>query len=313
MISVSVGELLKDNEKELHLRLTEANEGLNKKITVPIIQKFGMALTGYTKSVRPNRLQILGNTEITYLKTLKRKEKEERINRVCATHGIAAFIVTNNHKVSKYFIQRAKSYKIPTIITSLNTTEFISHIRRYLEEKLSPATIIHGVLLEIFGIGTLILGKSGIGKSESALDLILRGHRLVADDIVKIKKRAPTVILGEGGELIKYHMEIRGLGIINIKDLFGSASVKEVQKIELIINLALWDSKKEYDRLGIDKETYSILGVKLPLLNIPVTPGRNMATIIEVACRNHILKQMGHDSAKNFHDKLLKKINGKKD
>lgn len=307
MNSISVKELLKEKSEDLQLHLTEANEGLNNKISVPRIQKLGMSLTGYTKFLRHSRLQILGNTEITYLKTLPIKEKRERIDNVCS-HKIAAFIVTKNLTISKYFLKKAKSHQIPVIYTALDTAKFISYVTRYLEEKLSPTTVIHGVLLEIFGIGALILGKSGIGKSESALDLILKGHRLVADDIVNIKKRAPTVLLGSGADLIKHHMEIRGLGIVNIQDLFGSASVKDIQKIELVIHLSSWDETKEYDRLGIDEETHTILDVKLPSLNIPVTPGRNMTTIIEVACRNHMLKLMGCHSALKFANELRNRI-----
>jgi HPr kinase/phosphorylase len=307
MISVSVGELLKDKSCELELQLTEANEGLENKISSSIIQKLGMPLTGYTKFLQTGRIQILGKTEIVYLKTLSTKEKNARIDKIC-DFNIIAIIATKGLNVPKYFIQKAKKNRIPLIKTSLDTAQFITGLTRYLDEKLSPSTIVHGVLLEIFGIGTLLLGKSGIGKSESAIDLILRGHRLIADDTVKIIKRAPTVLLGGGTELTKYHMEIRGLGIINIKDLFGSASVKDIQKIELVIRLSSWDSSKAYDRLGLVEEEYSILDSKLPLLNIPVTPGRNLTTIIEVACRNHILKLMGHHSAKNFEKELSKKI-----
>jgi HPr kinase/phosphorylase len=312
MIFVSVSEFLQVKEKELKLSLTEANQGLDNKITSQRIQKLGMSLSGYTKFLKASKIQLLGNTEITYLKTLSAKEKKERIDSVCE-FDIVAIIVTKKLPVPKYFIQKARSKGIPIIKSSLDTSEFIAALGRYLEERLSPSTVIHGVLLEIFGIGTLIIGKSGIGKSESALDLILRGHRLIADDIVNIKKRAPTVLLGSGSDLTMHHMEVRGLGIINARDLFGAASVKEIQKIELVINLSLWDNTKMYDRLGLEEEVYSILGTELPLLNIPVTPGRNLTTIIEVACRNHILKQMGCHSAQNFEKELRKRIlaNGK--
>ncbi|MFC1856311.1 HPr(Ser) kinase/phosphatase [Thermodesulfobacteriota bacterium] len=307
MTSVSIKELLDEKHQDFDLRLTEADKGVEKNITATRIQKLGMALTGYTKFLRPTKIQLLGNTEVSYLKTLSAKEKKARIDKVCS-YDIVAIVITKDLNVPKYLIQCAKKSKIPVIRTSFDTSKFIVYLTRYLEEKLSPSTVIHGVLLEIFGIGTLILGKSGIGKSESAMDLILRGHRLVADDIVKILKRAPTVLLGSGSDLTKHHMEIRGLGIINIQDLFGSASVKDVQKLELVIHLATWDESKAYDRLGIDDEMYSILDVELPLLTIPVTPGRNMTTIIEVACRNHILKQMGCHSAQNFEKELSKKI-----
>ncbi len=311
MNSISVEELLKEKGKDFHLQLTEADKGLTNKISTPRIQKLGIALTGYTKFLRPNRIQIIGNTELSYLKTLAPPERKERIKKVCGKEDIAAFVITKNLRIPKFLLQQAKSQKIPVLRTSADTAAFITIITRYLEDVLSPSTVIHGVLLEIFGVGTLLIGKSGIGKSESALDLVLKGHRLVADDIVNIKKRAQTVLLGAGAELIKHHMEVRVLGIINIKDLFGSASVKDIQKIELVIYLSEWDNMKEYDRLGIDEEQYNILDVKMPLLNIPVTPGRNMTTIIEVACRNFLLKQMGCNSALNFHNELLKRIQEK--
>jgi len=173
---------------------------------------------------------------------------------------------------------------------------------------LAATASIHGVLMEIFGVGVLILGKSGIGKSECALDLILRGHRLVADDMVYIQKRSPSLLLGRGFEIIQHHMEIRGLGIINIRNLFGVEAIRERKKIELVLELVEWTSYGDYDRLGFEEEKYPILEVDLPLLRVPVTPGRNLSTIIEVAARNHLLKMMGYDSGLEFEKKLLRKM-----
>jgi HPr kinase/phosphorylase len=177
-----------------------------------------------------------------------------------------------------------------------------------LEEKLASTASIHGVLMDVFGVGVLILGKSGIGKSECALDLILRGHRLVADDMVSIRKQLPSSLFGSGFDVIKHHMEIRGLGIINIRSLFGVEAIREKKKIDLVLELLEWDTTQEYDRLGFEEEKYTILEVELPMLKIPVTPARNLTTIIEVAARNHLLKLMGYDSALEFEKKLLGRI-----
>jgi HPr kinase/phosphorylase len=185
---------------------------------------------------------------------------------------------------------------------------FIDKITKYLEDQLSPTTSIHGVLMDVLGVGILLVGKSGIGKSEAALDLVMRGHRLVADDIVDIRRRPPDIVFGSGSDIIKHHMEIRGLGIINIKDLFGIAAVRDTKKIELVVELVEWSPDEEYDRLGVEDLTYGILDVEIPQLRIPVRPGRNMTSIIEVAARNQLLKIQGHHSAREFQDRLNKAI-----
>jgi HPr kinase/phosphorylase len=181
-------------------------------------------------------------------------------------------------------------------------------VSQFLDEKLAPTTSIHGVLMDVFGVGILILGKSGIGKSECALDLILRGHRLIADDMVSIQRRLPTALFGSGFDVIQHHMEIRGLGIINIRHLFGVEAIRERKRVELVIELVAWGEQIEYDRVGLEEEQYSLLGVDVPMLKIPVTPGRNLSTIIEVGARNYLLKRMGFNSAQEFEGKLLRKM-----
>ena len=192
--------------------------------------------------------------------------------------------------------------------TSHLSSQFIEAVQTYLEDVLSPSTSMHGVLLDVFGVGILLLGKSGIGKSEIALDLIMRGHRLVADDIVDVKRPYPDAVFGMGSEIIKHHMEIRGLGIINIKDLFGVAAIRERKKIEIVLELVDWDPTVEYDRLGVEDRKYRVLDVEIPMLVVPVRPGRNMTTIIEVAARNHLLKLQGHHSAREFQERLNRAI-----
>ena len=192
--------------------------------------------------------------------------------------------------------------------SALKSSEFIDRVTKYLEWHLSPTTSIHGVLMDVLGVGILLLGKSGIGKSEAALDLVMRGHRLVADDIVDVKRRTPDSVYGAGSEIIKHHMEIRGLGIINIKDLFGVASIRERKKIEIVLELVEWDPSVEYDRLGVEEKKFRILDVEIPMLIVPVRPGRNMTTIVEVAARNHLLKLQGHHSAREFQERLNRAI-----
>ncbi len=197
---------------------------------------------------------------------------------------------------------------IPVFRSSHLSSTFIENVQGFLEDQLTASTSMHGVLLDVLGVGILLLGKSGIGKSEIALDLVMRGHRLVADDIVEVKRRTQDAVVGAGSEIIKHHMEIRGLGIINIKDLFGVAAIRERKKIEIVLELCEWDPDVEYDRLGVDDRKFRILDVEIPMLVVPVRPGRNMTTIIEVAARNHLLKLQGHHSAREFQERLNRAI-----
>jgi len=291
----------------LGLTLMGGRKGLKKKITHPQIQKMGLALTGFIEFVAPERLQIIGNTEMAYLRTLTSDLQEKVIHQICSLE-LSCLVITRNLEVPELLLEEADKKDIPLFRTNLPTTDFIERVTKFLEEKLASTCSIHGVLMDVFGVGILILGKSGIGKSECALDLILRGHRLVADDMVYIQKRSPSALIGSGFEVIQHHMEIRGLGIINIRSLFGVEAIRERKKIELVLELMEWDDQQEYDRLGFEEEKYPILGVELPMLRIPVTPARNLTTIIEVAARNHLLKVMGYDSALEFEKKLLRKM-----
>jgi len=302
-----VQELLQNRENFLDLILVSGKSGLRKRITHSQVQKMGLALTGFTRFVNSERLQIIGNTEMVYLNTLSPDPQGEVIREICEL-DLACLVVTRNLKIPELLVRETEEKGIPLLRTGLRSVDFIERITKFLEEKLAATTSIHGVLMDVFGVGVLILGRSGIGKSECALDLILRGHRLVADDMVSIQKRPPSSIYGSGFEVIQHHMEIRGLGIINIRSLFGVEAIRERKKIELVLELMEWDSHREYDRLGSQEEKYTILEVELPMLRIPVTPARNLTTIIEVAARNHLLKAMGHNSALEFEKKLLQKI-----
>ena len=307
MISLPVSDLLKENEYQLGLELAAGKGGLSKKIMIPQIQKPGLALTGYTANIQPGRIQVLGNSEIHFLNSLPAAKCAATLRKICGIN-IACLVVTNHNDILPPLRKEAERSRIPVLRTTLTTAVFIMRITKFLEDRLTETTTLHGVLLDVFGVGVLLLGKSGIGKSECALEMVMKGHRLVADDVVNIRKKPPSSIYGYGSELIKYHMEIRGLGIINIKDLFGVTSVRDQKLVELVIQLVEWNPKREYERLGIDEQTREFLGVKLPFLQLPVRPGRSLTTVIEVAARNHLLKLKGFYSAMEFQAKLTRQL-----
>jgi HPr kinase/phosphorylase len=304
---VTIEQLLREAGGELVLSLRAGRAGLDREIAVPRIQKPGLALAGYQEQLHQERLLTLGGTEIEYLATASAEQRRLGIDTVMAASP-ACVVVTRALLPPQELIATCDAHRVPLLISGMVSAEFIGRVTHYLQEKLSPSTSLHGVLLDVLGIGVLLLGKSGIGKSEAALDLVVRGHRLVADDIVNIRRLGPSLVYGSGSGIIRHHMEIRGLGIINIQDLFGISAVRDVKKIELVIELSDWDQDAEYDRLGVDEEVYVVLGEELPLLHIPVRPGRNVSTIIEVAARNQLLKLMGHHSARDFQDRLNQAI-----
>jgi len=307
MDSLIVQELEQDREHHLELTLMAGRKGLKKKVTHSQVQKMGLALTGFIQFINPERLQVIGNTEMAYFKTLPPETQGKVIHEICSL-PLSCLVITRGLEIPELLLREGDEKGIPVFRTNLRSFDFIERVTKFLEEKLASTSSLHGVLMDIYGVGVLILGKSGIGKSECALDLILRGHRLVADDMVHIQKRSPSSVIGSGFEVIQHHMEIRGLGIINIRSLFGVEAIRERKKIELVLELLEWDTQREYDRLGFEEEKFSILGMELPMLRIPVTPARNLTTIIEVAVRNHLLKVMGYDSALEFEKKLLHKM-----
>lgn len=305
--TISVEQLANDQEYQLALELLAGREGLWHEIKVPRIQKPGLALAGYLASIRPDRVQIFGQTELSYLATLEEETARERV-RAFLNAKVACLVITARQTPPPYLLELADETRTPLFLSEHPSSILIARLTEFLQGALAERTSMHGVLVDVNGIGILILGKSGIGKSECALDLIIRGHRLVADDIVEISKTSEDVIVGRASSLIRHLMEVRGLGIINIKDLFGVASVREVKRIELVAELREWNPEEEYDRLGIDDVRYNILGVEIPYHILPVRPGRNMTTILEIAARNHLLKLQGHHSAREFQDKLSREL-----
>jgi HPr kinase/phosphorylase len=307
MLSVQVEQLVGESKAGLELVVLAGRPGLTRRITVPRIQKPGLALTGYTEQIHPERVQVLGATELGYVERLADEERLAGIQNLVGLEP-ACLVVTRGLAPPGDLVRLCDERGIALLQTPLLSSVFIDKVTRYLEDQLSPTTSIHGVLMDVLGVGILLLGKSGIGKSEAALDLVMRGHRLVADDIVDIRKRSTESLIGSGADIIRHHMEIRGLGIINIKDLFGISAVRDTKKIELVVELTDWREDEEYDRLGTDETPYRILGVEIPYLRIPVRPGRNMTSIIEVAARNQLLKLQGHHSAREFQDRLSRAL-----
>lgn len=306
-ITLSIQDLLDDKEYGLDLRLIAGASGLGHRVSSSRIQKPGLALTGYTQHLHPDRIQVLGNTEISYLFQLSDERLRDNTQKLCS-FPISCFVVSKGLTPPAAFLEITEQHTIPVLVSPHQSSTFISLITKFLEEQLLPTTHLHGVLMDVLGVGMLLTGKSGIGKSECALDLVIRGHRLVADDMVFIRKKMPASLVGQPVQQIQHLMEIRGLGIINIKDLYGVSSIREKKIIDLVLELMEWNPDQEYDRLGIDDKTTTILGVELPHLVIPVRPGRNLGSIIEVAARNFLLKGMGYHSAKDFQQRLLERM-----
>jgi HPr kinase/phosphorylase len=292
---------------ELGLEILAGREGLDRRITADSIQKPGLALAGFREMFKPGRVQVLGRTEIDYLWSLEPSARARASeNLLSCTPPVV--VVTRGADVPEQFLRAADDYQIPVLITGLRSSIFVESLHNYLSTRLARIRSIHGVLVDVFGVGILIIGKSGIGKSECALELVMRGHRLVADDVIDVSKKPPSTIIGSGNELIRHHMEIRGLGIINIKDLFGVSAIRETKRIDLVVSLEEWEQGKTYERLGVVGNTHEILGATLPRIGIPVRPGRSLTTIVEVAARNQLLRVMGHHSALDFQDRVQKNL-----
>jgi HPr kinase/phosphorylase len=299
---VAVGELLQDLGGPLKLRLVAGRRGLGLLVNQARVQRPGLALTGYTDYIGYGRVQIVGSSEAGYLKKLPPRERRSILDKLCRCR-ISCFVVTKGLRPAPELVAAARARGIPLLTTPLESTPFIKRLQEFLEERLATRLHLHGVLLDVFGLGVLILGESGIGKSECALDLIDRGHRLVADDVVEVK-RTGELLLGASPELTRYHMELRGLGVLNIKDLYGVSSIRLSKRVELVIQLERWDPGKEYDRLGLRDERFAVLGAERKLVRMPVAPGRNIALLVEVAARNQLLREGGYDAAQRFVERV---------
>jgi len=308
--------LYEEKNADFQLELLAGEAGLDiRKIVTEDIYRPGLALAGYTEKFLAERVQILGSTELSYLKTLSSTQMKKAINNVLAFTP-PCFIIAKNLALPEGFATIANKLKVPVFRTSLDTTQFIHQLTAYLDYKLAPETYLHGDLVDVYGVGLLLVGESGIGKSECALDLVERGNRLVADDLVKVQRRGEGIIMGQSAArspAMQYHIEIRGVGIVDIYALFGIRSVRTRKRIEVQVELVRWQQGMDYERVGLEEQYTEILGVKIPLVRIPVMPGKNLALICEVIAKNHLLKIMGYHPAKMFNEELLKIMKGKGD
>ena len=293
----------KDIVEKFGLELISGEEGINRPIITSDLSRPGIELAGYFNYYPAERIQLLGKTELTFTERLNDRDRQDRFERLC-TDITPAIIISRGMEVPQELVEAAERESVPLLRTKQKTTRFSSLLTNYLESKLAPTTAVHGVLVDVYGVGVLITGKSGVGKSETALELVKRGHRLVADDCVEIRQEDENTLVGTSPELIEHLLEIRGLGIINVMTLFGAGAVRSFKRISIIMDLELWDQNKQYDRLGLDEEKMKIIEMDVPKLTIPVRPGRNLAVIIEVAAMNFRLKRMGVNAAEQFSNRL---------
>jgi HPr kinase/phosphorylase len=300
---VSVSELLSEELGYLRLTVLSGESHLDNRITHPRVQKPGLAFAGYYPYIKPGRVQIIGESETEYLKTLPESERQLRLDTI-ASLPVPVFVITKGIAPLPGFLASCQEREVPVLSSTALSSSVIKGISYFLEDHLVPSTSMHGVLLEIYGIGVLLLGESGVGKSESALDLITRGHSLVADDKVTIKRYPNGELIGYSEGTLRHHMELRGIGIINVQDLFGLASVRERTSIDLVVELEHWQPGQRYDRLGLDETLFNILETPCPYIRMPVALGRNVSILVEIAARNHVLKLQGHHSAREFARKL---------
>jgi HPr kinase/phosphorylase len=313
--SISVRTLLDERKVDLKLELLAGGAGMDtRKLVTADINRPGLALAGYTKQFLSERVQILGRTELSYLKTLTPNQCKKAISNVFSFHP-PCFIIAKNIALPEGFATLANKLKIPVIRTSLDTTPFIHMLTAYLDYKLAPETYLHGDLVDVYGVGLLLVGESGMGKSECALDLVERGHRLVADDLIKVLRRSEVIVMGQSAAKsakLQHHIEIRGVGIVDIYALYGVRSIRTQKRIEVQVELVRFTENLDYERIGLEDRYTEILGVDIPQVQIPVIPGKNLALVCEVIAKNYLLKLLGYSPAKAFNDELLRIMNKSK-
>ena len=295
-------------QQKLQLELCTGSTGLNRNIHISDISRPGLEMAGYFNFYHAERIQLLGKTELSFFARLEREEQVSRARRLCSANT-PAIIVASGMEVPVEMLEAAEIENIPVLKTEVPTTRFSGMLTNYLEGRLAPMTTIHGVLVDVYGVGVLITGKSGVGKSETALELIKRGHRLVADDLVEIREVAKNVLIGASPKLIEHMLEIRGVGIIDMMNLFGASAIRRDKRVLLNIDLELWDPEKMYERLGLDEVKLKIMDSEITKLTVPVRPGRNLSVIIEVAAMDYRMKRLGVNAAQEFSDKLNMEIN----
>jgi HPr kinase/phosphorylase len=306
---VTVATVLRDlaESRALDLELLAGAPGLERRITIPHTQKTGLALSGFDAYLRGGRVLVFGESEVRYLETLMPHDRTVALQRVFG-HALPCLLITGGFVPPPETLAEADRAGVPLLRTAAATPEAMSRLSAVLDTYLAARGVVHGVLMDILGLGVLMVGESGIGKSECALDLIVRGHSLVADDVVELRCRAESYVIGTCPELTRHHMEIRGLGLINVQDLFGAASTRSSKRVELVVQLERWEHGREYDRLGLDDEFYECVGARIPMIRMPVAPGRNIAMLVEVAARNQLLRARGHHAARRLVDRVHQRL-----
>jgi HPr kinase/phosphorylase len=291
----------------LQLEALTGDVGLDREIPNSEASSPGLALAGYVTRFAANRIHILGETEVTYLASLDAAARRRALETLFQ-FDLPCVVISKGQEPPAGLLEQARAKNVAVIRTRLKTAEFYRRLKPFLDDAFAPTTTMHASLADVFGVGLLFLGRSGIGKSECVLDLVERGHRLVADDVVQISRRGNDVLIGRGPELARHHMEIRGVGLIDIRALFGIRSVRQQKRIEVVVQLEDWDAAREYDRTGLDLQTIPVLDVTLPLVTVPLNPGKNLTVICEVVAMNHLLRYSGVDTARAFNDRLLKRL-----
>lgn len=299
MMEVTVEELLGDPRLGIGLSRVAGESGLGRPIRHPRVQKSGLALAGHFFGVVPTRIQVLGETELSYLDVLDDDERGQAARGFFAL-GLSCVVVTRQGPLSRAIVTASEATGTPLLQSNARSSQTINELHALLDEKLAPTTSLHGVLVDVFGIGLLLLGKSGIGKSECAVELVLRGHRLVADDVVKCEWRPPGMVFGTPADILRHYIEVRGLGVLNVKDLFGVTAVRERKRIDIVVQLDEWNAEADYDRLGVDDRFFEILSTPIRLVTVPVRPGRDMGMMLEMAARNELLRRAGKHSAREL-------------
>lgn len=271
------------------------------------VNRPGLALSGFFEHFDPKRIQVIGNAEAMFIKKMSEDVRRNRLTDFLKLSPVTV-IVTHGNEVDPILLELAEYFEIPVCSTEENTSDFMASLISYLHVQLAPQITRHGVFVEVYGEGILITGDSGVGKSETAIELIKRGHRLIADDAVELRKVSDKTIVGQSPEIIRYYIELRGIGIVDVRRLFGMGSVKATEKVDMVINLEPWVNGKMYDRMGLETEYTDIMGIKIPTTTIPVHPGRNLAVVLEIAAMNNRQKKMGYNTAEEFNAKLLQSM-----
>jgi len=302
-----VRDLLERKGDPLQLEALTGDVGLERLIPTPEASSPGLVLAGYTQRFAAHRIHILGETEITYLASLAPDERRKSLETFFG-FDLPCVVISKGQEPPAELLELARSQGVPVIRTKLKTAEFYRRLKPFLDDAFAPTTTMHASLADVFGVGLLFLGRSGIGKSECVLDLVERGHRLVADDLVHITRSGNDVLIGRGHELARHYMEIRGVGLIDIRALFGVRAVRQQKRIEVVVQLDDWDASREYDRTGLDGQTTQVLDVTLPLVTVPLNPGKNLTVICEVVAMNHLQRYSGVDSAKRFNQRLIQRM-----